>query len=128
MRMSYSLIFDFWRTIIAQWQTSAPVGDHKLLHEISLRSLKQINSAESLKSSLYFLGNTSSKEKAHCLSGGPRFNKKVQGKLQSHYFGFCFPFPKTLMFKSFSRIFWRKLYFSILKKTHFQTVGQNQLF
>ena len=45
MRMSYSLIFDFWHTIIAQWQTSAPVGDHKLLHEISLRSLKQINSA-----------------------------------------------------------------------------------
>ena len=51
----------------------------------------------------------------HCLSGGPRFNKKVHCKLQSHYFGFCFPFPKTLMFKSFSGIFLRKLHFSILK-------------
>ena len=51
----------------------------------------------------------------HCLSGGPRFNKKVHCKLQSHYFGFCFPFPKTLMFKS-NRGFFKmeKLYF--LKK------------
>ena len=56
----------------------------------------------------------------HCLSGGPRFNKKVQGKIQSHYFGFCFPFPKTLMFKSFSGVFLRKYNFSILKKRIFK--------
>ena len=64
---------------------------------------------------------------AHCLSGVPRFNKKVQAQIQCFYFGFCFPFPKTLMFKSFSRIF-EKIAFFHFKKAHFQTVGQNQLF